>query len=212
MKKLRSLIVLMLCLVLIVPSMNVSAATQKQKALKAYKQFLSTSKVNVLPRGEGYYDIKNDRYVEYKGTKSANVKFALAYINNDSIPELIVTANLGGRQYSGFFTYRSGKVRRITVMASENDKLIGYYKKTGVFIQRDYSDGVLGGWKYMSMDKIRAYIMGSKGEDGSYYVINEKMMTKNGFNARIKKETKNRSLSKFIFYKNTKTNRSKKIS
>lgn len=209
MKKLRSLFLVMLCVVLAVPCMNVSAATQKQKALKAYKKFLSTSKVNVLRRGDTYYDSRNDSSVVYKGTKAGNVKFALAYINNDDIPDLVLTANMGGLQYYGFFTYRSGKVRRITVQACEYDKVIGYYKKTGVFVQRHYSDGVLGNWIYMSMGKTSAYIMGSK--DGSYYVIRERMMTKKGFNNTIKKETRNRSLTKFKFFKNTKTNRNKKI-
>ena len=68
---------------------------------------------------------------------------------------------------------------------------------------------MLGNWIYMSMGKTSAYIMGSK--DGSYYVIRERMMTKKGFNNTIKKETRNRSLTKFKFYKNTKTNRNKKI-
>ena len=211
MKKLRSLLLAMLCVVLIVPSMNVSAVTQRQTALNAYKKFLSTAKVNVLRSGDTYYDARNDRSVVYRGTKAANVKFALANINKDGIPELILTTSMGGLQYFGLFTYRCGRVRRITVMACEHDRPIGYYKETGVFVQRSYSNGVLGDWKYMHADRIKAYIMGSKGKDGSYYVIYEKEMTKNGFNARIRKETGGRSLSKFIFYQNTKINRSKKI-
>ena len=48
MKKLRSLFLVMLCVVLAVPCMNVSAATQKQKALKAYKKFLSTFFLSIV--------------------------------------------------------------------------------------------------------------------------------------------------------------------
>ena len=111
-----------------IPAMPGEAASTKSKALSAYKKKLSASKVTVLPPGKkvtvNYYDT-----VTYRYSKSAAVKFAIAYIDNDNIPELILQDN---RYCYGVWTYKSGKVRCVHWGDSLTDPY-GYYKKKGIF-------------------------------------------------------------------------------
>ena len=68
-RQLRAFLLAMLCIVLVIPAMNVSAATQRQKAIAAYKKYLSQSKVYVMPKGKTYYDYSYEKRT-YNGTPS----------------------------------------------------------------------------------------------------------------------------------------------
>ena len=89
-----------------IPAMPGEAASTKSKALSAYKKKLSASKVTVLPAGKKVMN-RNDDYVTYRYSKRAKVKFAIAYINNENVPEQILVAKNYGY---GVWAYKGGKV------------------------------------------------------------------------------------------------------
>ena len=140
----KMVLLLVACTTLLLPSFDTSAATQKQQALKAYKQFLSKSTVTIIPLGRRYEDQWSLRMVNYTGTPSSKVRFAIAYIDNDSIPELIIERIEDHMTCAlfGIFTYKNGKV--LWVKAGRGyDYYIGCYAKTGTFLTRDTTDGAL---------------------------------------------------------------------
>ena len=110
-RQLKAFVLAMFCIVLIVPALNVSAVTQRQKAMAAYKKYLSQSKVYVMPKGTTYQDLGKKKDFTYNGTPGAQAKFCIANIDNDSIPELIVRTVDG--HYGSVLTYRNGKIVRL---------------------------------------------------------------------------------------------------
>ena len=52
-RQLKVLILAILCIVLVVPAMNMNAnaATQRQKAIAAYKKYMAQAKVYIMPKG-----------------------------------------------------------------------------------------------------------------------------------------------------------------
>ena len=141
-RQLREILLLMLCIVLVVPAMNmnVSAATQRQKAISAYKSFLSKSKVYLMSDGTSYPDYYSGKRYTYRGTPKADVKFCIAKIDNDNIPELVVSTTVGvGEKIYSVFTYKNGKLQR--VICRIDAAFIGYYSKTGIYFERSFTDG-----------------------------------------------------------------------
>ena len=152
MKKIRirnRLLLFVLVLALFVPSANVCALTQKQKAFNAYKSMLSKSKVSIVSSGSP--------------TPSSKVQFAIAYIDNNDVPELIVKRSDG---LFAVFTYKNNKIYRVK-KGNGYDKFVGYYKKTG-------------GYK----------LFDSTGKEGSYYIYyneNYYLLTNSGTTQKISK-------------------------
>ena len=138
---------LMLTLLLAVPTF---AATKKTKALKAYSKMLSKKKLAILPIGTKM--LVGDGYEKYNTkSKLSSAYFAIAYIDNDSIPELVVTKKenyswkWGGDDFGTYdfsllaiYTWKKGKVRRIAYEGSgsmfNRPSFGGYYKKKGVYV------------------------------------------------------------------------------
>ena len=106
-----------LCLLALSP-VKTQAASGKTKALKAYKSYLSK--------------------VRKQNKKS---KFALAYIDRDSVPELYVITKGKG----GIYKYSGGKVKRVHDINYSGDDYRDfrayYYKKTGVFREDYHNSG-----------------------------------------------------------------------
>ena len=121
------LLLIVLVLALFVPAANGYALTQKQKAINAYKTMLSKSKVSILSSGTEYYDKKQGKGVIYKPTDSSKVQFAIAYIDNNDVPELIVKRSDG---LYAIFTYKNNQIHRIK-KGNTWDRVVGYYNKTG---------------------------------------------------------------------------------
>ena len=213
-KSLRKISLLLLLLLLLVPAGTAQAATQKSKALKAYSKKLSSSKVYILPKGKKYFSSINWTNKAYKYTKRKDVRFGLAYIDNDKVPELVLTAmDQGCDFFYGVFTYKQGKVVRITSGAGY-DMFKGYYAKKGVICIQETTEGTPYTRRYYKISGTKAksvaghFFSSPKGVSDMYY-IGSKEVSKAAFKAEYKKYVGSKKMSTVKFHPNTKTNRSK---
>lgn len=222
-RQMKLFMLAMLCIVLVVPAMNVSAVTQRQKAINAYKKYMAQSKVYVLPKGsQGPVYLFSGNKTTYNGTPASKVKFCIANIDNDSIPELVINCKLGLRSdipaYT-ILTYKDGKIRRVTYETYASFK--GYYPKTGIYINHHITEGELIYINYIRMKGLRTTEVMYKGDWGSlkytsddykdWYNIGEKDCSAKTFAAYRSKITGGKSLIKVKMHSNTATNRNLKI-
>ena len=206
MKQLKKLLSLVLIFVLALAPLNVQAASNKTKALKAYKKLLSA---------------KNIRWGtnSYEPTVPAkNCQFALAYIDNDSVPELIVYNNKDVPHMVGYgllYTYRSGKVRLLGYINIDNK--LSYYKKKGVIVTSYVSGGTTYSYFKLSKTKITnklAIGIDVLTQKKSYYTVSNdifKKTSKSKFNKALKKLVGSKKKTTIKFRKNNASNRKKYI-
>lgn len=188
---------------------NVSAASTKQKALKAYNKLLSQSKINWRNGAE---------------VKTSDCSFAIVYIDNNNVPELVLHIPFGILSMADgcgiLYTYKNGKAIKLQNMDLFTDDF-AYYKKTGIF--QDQHTG--RGWtetttSKLSSAKISKMLLeedgnaatGTNASNAWYkYSANGKMtkITKNSYNKSLKSLTKGKKVTKAKFYKNTASNRTK---
>lgn len=199
----------------------VQAASQKSKALKAYKTFLS----------------KNTVTWHSYSSKKINLqkcKFALAYIDKDSVPELILNSagneNCHADGYYELYTYKNGKVKFVTNLMDG----FSCYKKKGVFCAVHEGTGGYESYYYQfSKGKAfyKLYRMSEKksnvdinqdGWIGVYYKKVTKARTpqyesstvkvsKSAFNKELKKIVGNAKNKTVKYYPNTAKNRTKHL-
>lgn len=224
-RKFRRGIILILSMVMLLPAISGYAATQKQKAMNAYKKWLGQSKVSVLKKGQeiadynGAYGGVEDK-ANYTPTKASKTEFAIAYIDNDNIPELIVRTK--DKRYYSVLTYRKGKVVRLKGTQEDGtyDTVKGYYKKTGVFFDVRTADFGIDRRIYYKMnatkasDKLEIWInnKGSKpSKDYEYITSSGKTVSCNHsmFKEKLKNLTKGKKPTNIKYYKNTAKNRNK---
>ena len=156
--RLKGLLLAAFCIMLLFPGMDTYALTTRQKAMNAYADFLSKSKIYVMAKGIQYNRDDPSQISSgypctapiYTGTPKARVNFALAYIDSDSIPELVVMTGTGDARVFGIFSYKNGKMVRI-YSTRGYDFVSGYYKKTGVFLDRYYNEGSVSTSVYYKM-------------------------------------------------------------
>ena len=219
----RIFILLILCFVLIIPSLSGYALTQKQKALNAYNKFLSKPNVKVLASGSKWYE--NFREQRYQSTKASNVKFGIAYIDNDSIPEMVLlgkqSSYVSRDQIFAVFTYKNGKVTRVKAGNYDYMKFNGVYTKTGAFKWTFYDDGGYTEEYYCSLKKGKTTTKIQKNDipdwaaaytTPSYYKLNNgkrSEISHSTFTRLFKKLTKSKKMKKVKFHKNTSANRKK---
>ena len=217
--------VLVLSIAMLLPAISGYAATPKQKAMKAYNKMMSRSTVSIKKKGAklldpdgkygGYEDV-----AKYAPTKSSKTEFAIAYINNDNIPELIVRTN--DKRYYGIFTYKNGKVVRMTGTQEDGtfNTVKGYYKKTGAFFDVRSANFGIDRDIYYKMSSTKAVPQmevwtNSKGSKPSheYSTFNRagKVFPINhgAFNYKLKKLSKGKKATIVKYYKNTAKNRKK---
>lgn len=134
-KTILSILLIMVLAVTVVPPVQ-SEASAKSKAIAMYKKCLSGKRVCVLPRGvETIYD---DYYTgRYYSSPAADVKFCIAYIDGDSVPELILYDHKWGY---GVWTY-IGKSFRCLKWGDCYNFPIGYYRKKGIFRENEATEG-----------------------------------------------------------------------
>lgn len=212
-EKLRKGLLMALCIVMLLPAQNAQAASARQKALNAYGKWLSSSKVYILPKGTSYKPYSYSGTDKYKGTSSSQVRFALACIDNDSIPELLV---YDSERCFGMFTYKSGKVVRISCDGWWNvaDK---YYKKQNMFTtSRTSASGIKSvkhycraSGRYLCRFATYRYKSGAKHYAEFSLSGIRKNLKEAVFNARLAALTKGSTATKISYYKNTKANRKK---
>ena len=203
-QKIKRCILLAVTIAVMVPVVSGFAATPKQEALNAYNRWLSGAKAQVMPKG--FDELDGELYTP---TPASQTRFAIAYINNDSIPELIVQTSDG--VYQSILTYRNGKIVRIDSSHYITGLTKGYYSKTGVFVNLSKYFG----YKY--------YIMGTSGiterlgiltsvtpKEYYYYAKNGKSISlKNHTELRNKLMTftKGKALTPVKYYANNAANR-----
>lgn len=216
MKKLKSLLLIAMCVVLIAPTMcmNASAATKRQKAMAAYRKWLSGSKICVL-KGGNMCVTSSGSFTTYRGTKASNVKFAIANIDDDGIPELILYTNRGKVGLYGILTYKNGKVCRV-YSSDGQSKLLRYYKGTGIVFNRTFPDedtsmcweetyGKMNGSRLIK-DAYRVFVNAPMG-NLRMYNVNNKESDKKDFYSTLNKELRGTRGTQFKFYQNTAANR-----
>lgn len=184
---------------------TVKAGDTKSKAIKAYKNLLAK---DTMRWGKDTDDT---------AVPTKNCTFSLVYIDNNSVPELVVKNNQDITHIAGFgvvYTYRNGKVRTV-----ENIQLDGkfyYYKKKGIFLT---SYCAMGQECYtcckLSKGKSTAKL-GTQTDlftnEKSYYKCKSSGTTdiaKKTFNSSLKKLVGTRKRSTAAFHKNTAMNRKK---
>ena len=121
-------LLLVICITLLLPGIDASAETKRQRAMKAYNRWLSAPKVYVLKKGEIYWNTEDGYKTEYyTSSKPSEVKFGLQYIDGDSIPELIVYGLVGGVISYGIITFKNKAVKKYS-------KTTGHLVKDSNFI------------------------------------------------------------------------------
>lgn len=169
-----------------------AAGRTKGKAVKAYCELLKKSKIG----SSGYK------------AASKSCEFALAYLDNDSIPELIVRDKSVGVGW--VYAYRSGRAKLSEEVVLRN---FYYYKKAGIYLVSGYGFN-WGGEFYYKFSKGKSTLQYEKNDnffDGVSYMKgkNRIRITKTEYNRRVKKLIGSRKKIAVKFYKNTKANRIK---
>lgn len=108
--------------VLLMPNIQAQAAAQNWQ--KAYVRFL-----------------KNHRYTSYTYSNSIYNRFHLAYIDGDSVPELIFAENSCHAECAQVYTYLNGKVKKLgnygeygnMKFAPKKGRILSYYGGMGHF-------------------------------------------------------------------------------
>lgn len=157
-----------------------SAVSKRTKAVRAYKKYL-----------------KSHSYLE---------KFALVYLDNNSVPELITKT--GSIAYIA--TYKNGKVKDCGAMiyTDYTSGKFKYYKKTGIYrsAYRDYGAACTG-YAKLSKGKVSSQLYHVPAEyfmkkGGTY-----KKVTKLVYLLRAKKITKFKKAKSAKFYRNSASGR-----
>ena len=174
MKKSKQLIfvtTLTLCMLftLFVPSTNVNAASKRTNALVAYQKKL-------------------------KKLDSGIYKFALVYLDNDSIPELVITPDFGAHVTIGeVYMYTGGKLKQLKYAGSDYGRLI-YSKRKSVVSNSGWINGYGAVSTFYRFNKKGKRIKLKKFDEANLpktvYRINGKKVSKKKFNSEYKKMVK----------------------
>ena len=211
--KLKRSLLLVLSIVMLVPALTGYAVTPRQKAMNAYKKWLSGSKICVLPKGTEL-TLYDNKY--YYSTPASKTQFAIMYVNNDDIPEMVVQTKDGKNTYFGVFTYKNGKVTRLTSF-SFFATITKYYKKKGLFLSEMPTFGYPNTNRYYYMHpsqtfekfEVVTFRGGSKDCMENYLSGKYKSMSFKDMKARITAFTKGVRPTKVVYYANTAANRNR---
>lgn len=218
-RKWKCLLLAVLMIFMLFPRTDASALTAKQKALKAYTAFLARSTVPVVSSGKTCYSEWHP--YTYKGSRASEVYFGLAYIDNDSIPELVLktlnpyVSNKRPR-ITAVFTYYNGRVKRVKEITNNYGYVEGYFYKAGAYkwIQLDE-----GGDRETYISPLRNGTTTRKlrRDDNTYglyptvyykYVSgNTQRISRSSFVKLYKSMTKSKSLTRIKYHQNTAANR-----
>ena len=211
---------------------TVGPLSDKAKAISAYKKMLSNSTIAMMPLGTSCAYWGDGETVYRKASSTSGMSFALAYIDNDDVPELIIKTrdnlidtwdNKSKIPYylQSVYTWKNGKVSLIAYRADEGEEtplFRGYYKKKGIFKMRDY---YLGGYDskaqlkmytdcYYKLSGNRALLQLTSshcGNSAMYYAGEDNEISKSTFQSKLKAATGGIGISTVTFRKNTKGNR-----
>lgn len=211
-QKIKRCMLFALTIAMLVPAVSGFAATPKQEALSAYNRWLSGAKVQVMPKGYLDYDEYNGK--AYTPTPASQTLFGIAYINNDSIPELVVKTADG--RYESVLTYRNGKIVRIDSTHRMLGTMKGYYSRTGMFLDERYWPDSISRSSYKVMgtagvsERFEVYTFKRGLKDYIYRTRDNKtvnLRNQTEFRKKILTFTKGKPLTLVKFYKDTAANR-----
>ena len=177
---------------LAIPCVKAEAAPAKKKAVKAYKEFLAKDKI----AWDAGWEVP-----------ASECSFAIAYIDKDNIPELVLhnnsVAHAGG--YGRIFTYKNGKVTRVGTADIDGGKFY-YYKKKGIFISCYVNGGVFDNYRQITKGKIVHKLQKGKATFDNktrYYNAKNKELSKSAFQKQLKKLVGSKKKTSAKFYMNT---------
>lgn len=192
-------------------SMTVQAGTPKSNALKAYKKLLSQKTVKWGDSSRLKVPLKD-------------CQFAIAYIDNDTVPELFIYNNTVTSHADGLalmYTYKNGKLRFVGNQFMDMG-VFSYYKKKGIYTDNHFQMGVVVNTykklsNYRGVVKLRTYKeVADVDRDGklttTYCVVgngNSKEVSKSKFDNELKKLVGSQKKTSLVWRKNTKANRTK---
>lgn len=146
-------------------------------------------------------------YNSYMAGAHSNLKFALIYLDKDSVPELVVS---DGKIYT--YKKASGMVLLQDDYEFDYQK---YYKKKGV-IYSDIIPGAVmdydvGYYQRVKGKKLATIVSFNHFRSGKWEYFNSKYkkINKNQFKSLIKKYAGSRKLTKIKYYQNTPANRNR---
>lgn len=183
---------IIILMTLMIPAMP-GEASARSTAISRYRALLNRSRISVLPQGQMVFNTY-DEYVRYWSSGRSDVKFCLAYIDGDSIPELILRDHRYGY---GVWTYTNGHFRCLQ-WADAYSQPVGYYKKKGVL--RD-NEGTEGAFLDRNYYKLQA---GKKKQHLQYEHCFDNQYKVNVLSRYIRSGNRWKSASSGVFYKNLK--------
>ena len=162
-------LILLMLFTLFAPASNVNAASKRTKALKAYQKKLT--------RLDSRYN-----------------KFALIYLDKDSIPELPITPDFSVHAVAGeVYTYTGGKLKQLKYAGSDYGRLI-YSKKKSVVSNSAWINGYGAVSTFYRFNKKGKRTKLKTFEEAylpkTLYKINGKKVSKKKFNSEYKKIVK----------------------
>ena len=164
-------VTLTLCMLftLFAPATNVNAASKRTKALTAYQKKL-------------------------KKLDSKIYKFALVYLDKDSIPELVITSKESTHAiYGEIYTYNNGKLKNLKYAGSDFGQFI-YSPKKSVVSNSAWINGYGAVSTFYRFNKKGKGTKLKKFEEAylpkTLYKINGKKVSKKKFNSEYKKMVK----------------------
>ena len=217
-KRFRAFFLLLLCLTLVIPPRIDSNAKSAQynQAMKAYKTWLGRNTVRVIGTEgplKGYYLTNITSKTKYSPDKASNVKFALANIDSDGIPELIISVKKNNRPLFGILTFKNGRITRV-------------YSSNGL----TYFGGYFNGTGYINMTSIESYCKKSLycqlngtsiktmyyqsykrklGDLDMYYGTGGKLLSKSRYTKQVRSATQGKAKTTLVLHQNTAANRNK---
>lgn len=194
-------------------SMNTLASSARSKAFKAYRNYLSKSRVYIFPKGHkgsrwGYHRGSYGYYkAKYKGSPAKRLMFAIAYIDKDNIPELIVRdQDWGGTLYK----YSGGKLRRV-LQYDYYEGISAYYERKSVIVERHSTEGTPYYEYYGVLKSRKSMVFGSAEHFHTrpiYYLKGrKKAVSKKMFDRAIKSRVGGARRMEMKWYENTAANR-----
>lgn len=215
-KRFRAFFLLLLCLTLVIPRIDSNAATPRQQAMKAYKTWLGRNTVRVIGTEgplNGYYLTSFTSKKKYSPDKASDVKFALASIDGDSIPELIISVKKDNRPLFGILTYKNGRITRV-YSSNGLTSFGGYFFKTGYF-NMTTSEPAYKKSLYCKLDKTSMktmYYQSYKrklGDLDMYYGPNGAYLSKSQYTKQVRSATQGKAKTALVLHQNTAANRNK---
>lgn len=186
--------IMMLTMLLCLSNAEVQAASAQDKALSAYNKLLSQ---------------KTLTWSKNLKVPTSKCKFALLYVDNNSIPELFIDAGGAGTNHvSGFYklyTFYNGKVKEVCTIRDS----FSYYRKKGVFRTATYLHGEYISYYAFYSGKASLRLRSESYYSSSYYDRYGKKISKTAFNKKLKSAIGTSKPTSFTCKPNTKTNRTK---